>query len=152
VGNAEEEERVGASAADNLIYRAVVAIIIVSTTIAPRLLPLPSLLKNNGFCCLSDHAQARLRHGDQRQGEQHLLESGRATCMVTRMGTLTRHHRTALPQPPVQLNSLTGTYATSTYLAALKKSPKELDALVKDISALEKKFKDDVKISQFLSG
>jgi F-type H+-transporting ATPase subunit O len=47
---------------------------------------------------------------------------------------------------------LTGTYATSTYLAALKKSPKELDALVKDIGALEKKFKDDVKISQFLSG
>ena len=46
---------------------------------------------------------------------------------------------------------MTGTYATSTYLAALKKSPKELDALVKDVAALEKKLKDDAKTSQFLS-
>jgi len=54
-------------------------------------------------------------------------------------------------KPPIALNSLTGTYATSTYLAALKKSPKELDALVKDVAALEKKLKDDAKTSQFLN-
>lgn len=53
-------------------------------------------------------------------------------------------------KPPVQLNSLTGTYATSTYLAALKKSPKDLEALAKDIEALDKKIKTDDKVSAFI--
>ncbi|WVF69174.1 ATP synthase F1, delta subunit [Kwoniella sp. CBS 6097] len=51
---------------------------------------------------------------------------------------------------PIQLNSLTGTYATSTYLAALKKSPKDLEALAKDIEAFGKKIKDDAKVSAFI--
>jgi hypothetical protein len=54
------------------------------------------------------------------------------------------------PQPPIQLNSLTGTYATSTYLAALKKSPKELDSLAKDIETFDKKIKTDEKVSAFI--
>jgi hypothetical protein len=53
-------------------------------------------------------------------------------------------------QPPIQLNSLTGTYATSTYLAALKKSPKELDSLAKDIETFDKKIKTDEKVSAFI--
>lgn len=53
-------------------------------------------------------------------------------------------------KPPVQLNSLTGTYATSTYLAALKKSPKDLESLAKDIETLDKKIKSDDKITSFI--
>jgi len=53
-------------------------------------------------------------------------------------------------QAPIQLNSLTGTYATSTYLAALKKSPKDLDALAKDVAAFDKRIKEDEKIRQFI--
>ncbi|KAK1925579.1 OSCP/delta subunit of ATPase [Papiliotrema laurentii] len=52
---------------------------------------------------------------------------------------------------PIQLNSLTGTYATSTYLAALKKSPKDLDTLAKDVEAFDKKIKEDDKIRQFIN-
>lgn len=54
-------------------------------------------------------------------------------------------------QPPVQLTSLSGTYATSTYLAAAKKSSKELDGVAKDLQALEKKLKEDAKTADFLS-
>ncbi|KAK4683655.1 F-type H+-transporting ATPase subunit delta, partial [Tremellales sp. Uapishka_1] len=50
---------------------------------------------------------------------------------------------------PIQLNSLTGTYATSTYLAALKKSPKDLESLAKDIVSFDKKLKEDAKVSSF---
>ena len=53
-------------------------------------------------------------------------------------------------QPPVQINSLTGTYATSTYLAALKKSPKDLEALAKDIEQFDKKIKEDEKVAAFI--
>jgi F-type H+-transporting ATPase subunit O len=56
-----------------------------------------------------------------------------------------------ISQPPVQLTSLSGTYATSTYLAAAKKSSKDLDSLAKDLLALEKKLKDDPKTADFLS-
>ncbi|WVR06349.1 ATP synthase F1, delta subunit [Kwoniella sp. DSM 27419] len=51
---------------------------------------------------------------------------------------------------PLQLNSLTGTYATSTYLAALKKSPKDLESLAKDIESFDKKIRDDAKVSSFI--
>ncbi|AAW43205.1 hypothetical protein CNBD3070 [Cryptococcus deneoformans B-3501A] len=51
---------------------------------------------------------------------------------------------------PLQLNSLTGTYATSTYLAALKKSPKELEALAKDVEAFDRKIRDDAKVAAFI--
>ncbi|KAL7423164.1 ATP synthase F0 subcomplex subunit OSCP atp5 [Cryptotrichosporon argae] len=51
---------------------------------------------------------------------------------------------------PIQLNSLTGTYATSTYLAALKKSPKDLEQLAKDIETFDKKIKEDAKVAQFI--
>jgi len=53
-------------------------------------------------------------------------------------------------QAPIQLNSLTGTYATSTYLAALKKSPKDLESLAKDVEAFDKRIKEDEKIRQFI--
>jgi hypothetical protein len=53
-------------------------------------------------------------------------------------------------QPPIQLNSLTGTYATSTYLAALKKSPKDLEALAKDVETFDQKIKSDEKIAAFI--
>jgi hypothetical protein len=53
-------------------------------------------------------------------------------------------------QPPIQLNSLTGTYATSTYLAALKKSPKELESLAKDVETFDQKIKTDEKVSAFI--
>jgi F-type H+-transporting ATPase subunit O len=45
---------------------------------------------------------------------------------------------------------LTGTYATSTYLAALKKSPKDLESLAKDVEAFDKKIKEDSKIAAFI--
>lgn len=61
--------------------------------------------------------------------------------------TVARSHS---PQAPLQLNSLTGTYATSTYLAALKKSPKDLEALAKDVEAFDKKIKDDAKLAAFI--
>ncbi|AFR94939.1 ATP synthase F1, delta subunit [Cryptococcus neoformans] len=51
---------------------------------------------------------------------------------------------------PLQLNSLTGTYATSTYLAALKKSPKDLEALAKDVEAFDRKIKEDAKVAAFI--
>lgn len=54
-------------------------------------------------------------------------------------------------QPPVQLTSLSGTYATSTYLAALKKSEKELDSVAQGLAAMEKKLKEDGKVAQSLS-
>lgn len=50
----------------------------------------------------------------------------------------------------MQINSLTGTYATSTYLAALKKSPKDLEALAKDIEQFDKKIKEDEKVAAFI--
>jgi hypothetical protein len=53
-------------------------------------------------------------------------------------------------QPPIQLNSLTGTYATSTYLAALKKGPKDLESLAKDVEAFDKKIKEDDKVASFI--
>ncbi|KGB74936.2 ATP synthase F1, delta subunit [Cryptococcus deuterogattii 99/473] len=56
----------------------------------------------------------------------------------------------AAVKAPLQLNSLTGTYATSTYLAALKKSPKDLEALAKDVEAFDKKIKDDAKLAAFI--
>jgi F-type H+-transporting ATPase subunit O len=58
--------------------------------------------------------------------------------------------KTPHAQAPLQLNSLTGTYATSTYLAALKKSSKDLEALAKDIQAFDKKIKDDSKVAAFI--
>ncbi|WOO77404.1 ATP synthase subunit 5, mitochondrial [Vanrija pseudolonga] len=51
---------------------------------------------------------------------------------------------------PVQLNSLTGTYATSAYLAALRKGPKELDALAKDVEVFDKKIKEDKKVQALI--
>ncbi|ORY24299.1 OSCP/delta subunit of ATPase [Naematelia encephala] len=51
---------------------------------------------------------------------------------------------------PIQLNSLTGTYATSTYLAALKRSEKDLDTLSKDIDAFDKKIKEDPQVAAFI--
>jgi len=57
---------------------------------------------------------------------------------------------TLTSQPPIQLNSLTGTYATSTYLAALKKSPKELESLAKDVETFDQKIKTDEKVSAFI--
>ncbi|WVQ86802.1 hypothetical protein IAS59_000518 [Cryptococcus gattii] len=56
----------------------------------------------------------------------------------------------AAVKAPLQLNSLTGTYATSTYLAALKKSPKDLEALAKDVEAFDKKIRDDAKLAAFI--
>ncbi|WRT67789.1 ATP synthase F1, delta subunit [Kwoniella shivajii] len=64
---------------------------------------------------------------------------------------LSRGYATASTvKAPIQLNSLTGTYATSTYLAALKKSPKDLESLAKDIESFDKKIKDDSKVSAFI--
>ncbi|WVQ65793.1 ATP synthase F1, delta subunit [Kwoniella sp. B9012] len=64
---------------------------------------------------------------------------------------LSRGYATASAvKAPIQLNSLTGTYATSTYLAALKKSPKDLESLAKDIEAFDKKIKEDAKVSAFI--
>ncbi len=119
--------------------------------------PSSSVYPSRHVCCITDHPQARLRYRYRypHQGELHKSQ--------TRFGVLggIRIARvlllTYIPlvysalQAPVQLNSLTGTYATSTYLAALKKSPKELEALAKDLQTLDKKIKDDAKISQFLS-
>ncbi|RSH77354.1 ATP synthase F0 subcomplex subunit OSCP atp5 [Apiotrichum porosum] len=51
---------------------------------------------------------------------------------------------------PLQLNSLTGTYATSTYLAALKKSSKDLEALAKDIESFDAKIKSDKAIAAMI--
>ncbi|RXK38540.1 ATP synthase F1, delta subunit [Tremella mesenterica] len=51
---------------------------------------------------------------------------------------------------PIQLNSLTGTYATSTYLAAIRKSTQELEKLAKDIEAFEKKLASDAKVAAFM--
>jgi hypothetical protein len=45
---------------------------------------------------------------------------------------------------------LTGTYATSTYLAALKKSPKDLESLAKDVETFDKKIKEDEKVASFI--
>lgn len=64
-----------------------------------------------------------------------------------------RNLRTQLTiQAPVQLNSLTGTYATSAYLAALRKGPKELDALAKDVEIFDKKIKEDKKVQALIGG
>ncbi|GFZ45182.1 ATP synthase chain 5 [Saitozyma sp. JCM 24511] len=51
---------------------------------------------------------------------------------------------------PIQLNSLTGTYATSTYLAALKKSKDELEKLAKDVEAFNKRILEDSKVASFI--
>lgn len=56
-------------------------------------------------------------------------------------------HSIANPQAPIQLNSLTGTYATSAYLAALKKSSKDLEGLSKDIESFASKLKSDEKLA-----
>lgn len=61
-----------------------------------------------------------------------------ATCVCT-------------PQPPVQITSLSGTYATSTYLAAAKKSQKELESVASGLQSIEKKLKDDQKTADALS-
>ncbi|ORX40075.1 OSCP/delta subunit of ATPase [Kockovaella imperatae] len=53
-------------------------------------------------------------------------------------------------KPPIQLNSLTGTYATSAYVAALKKSSKDLEQLAKDVESFDKKMKSDSKIDAFV--
>ncbi|KAI5454191.1 ATP synthase F0 subcomplex subunit OSCP atp5 [Naganishia albida] len=53
-------------------------------------------------------------------------------------------------KPPVQLTSLSGTYATSTYLAAARKSAKELDAVARDLQGLEKRLKEDAQVKDFL--
>ncbi|TYJ58863.1 ATP synthase F1, delta subunit [Cryptococcus floricola] len=73
------------------------------------------------------------------------------------MASISRHvlkrgYATAAPaiKAPIQLNSLTGTYATSTYLAALKKSSKDLEALAKDVEAFDRSIKEDAKISAFI--
>ncbi|KAK8858582.1 ATP synthase F1, delta subunit [Kwoniella newhampshirensis] len=64
---------------------------------------------------------------------------------------LSRGYATASTvKAPIQLNSLTGTYATSTYLAALKKSPKDLEGLAKDVEAFDKKIKEDAKVASFI--
>ncbi|WWD18474.1 ATP synthase F1, delta subunit [Kwoniella shandongensis] len=64
---------------------------------------------------------------------------------------LSRGYATASTvKAPIQLNSLTGTYATSTYLAALKKSPKDLESLAKDVEAFDKKIKEDAKVAAFI--
>lgn len=58
--------------------------------------------------------------------------------------------RIANPQAPLQLNSLTGTYATSAYLAALKKSSKDLETLSKDIESFSQKLKSDEKLASLI--
>ncbi|CAD6568506.1 MAG: ATP synthase F0 subcomplex subunit OSCP atp5 [Tremellales sp. Tagirdzhanova-0007] len=64
---------------------------------------------------------------------------------------LSRAYATApAVKAPIQLNTLTGTYATSTYMAALKKSSKDLEGLARDIEAFDKKIKDDPKIASFI--
>lgn len=50
-------------------------------------------------------------------------------------------------KPPVQLNTLTGTYATSTYLAAAKKSNKELDSVANSLQQIQKSMQDNANIS-----
>lgn len=89
-----------------------------------------------------------------------LLARGYATAAAVKVcpnprPTLPENLTPLLPlwnaQPPVQLTSLSGTYATSTYLAAAKKSSKELDGVAKDLQALEKKLKEDAKTADFLS-
>lgn len=80
-------------------------------------------------------AMSTSRHGHARAGR--LLHT--CNCMLT-----------IRQQPPIQLNSLTGTYATSTYLAALKKGPKDLETLAKDVEAFDKQIKDDSKIAAFI--
>jgi F-type H+-transporting ATPase subunit O len=55
------------------------------------------------------------------------------------------------PQVPVQITSLSGTYATSTYLAAAKKSSKELESVSAGLQAIEKKLKEDSKVADQLS-
>lgn len=72
-----------------------------------------------------------------------------ATAVKVRMSAHRAAHAHA-PQAPLQLNSLTGTYATSTYLAALKKSPKDLEALAKDVEAFDRKIKEDAKVAAFI--
>jgi hypothetical protein len=54
-------------------------------------------------------------------------------------------------QAPVQITSLSGTYATSTYLAAAKKSQKELESVASGLQSIEKKLKDDQKTAEALS-
>ncbi|KAH8089218.1 OSCP/delta subunit of ATPase [Filobasidium floriforme] len=52
---------------------------------------------------------------------------------------------------PVQITSLSGTYATSTYLAAAKKSQKELESVASGLQSIEKKLKDDQKTTEALT-
>lgn len=63
---------------------------------------------------------------------------------------LSNIHHANNSQAPLQLNSLTGTYATSTYLAALKKSSKDLEALAKDIESFDAKIKSDKAIAAMI--
>jgi len=55
-----------------------------------------------------------------------------------------------IPQAPIQLNSLTGTYATSAYIAALKQSSSELEKLASDVAAFDKTIKSDAKVQALI--
>lgn len=49
-------------------------------------------------------------------------------------------------QPPLQLNSLAGTYASSAYVAAAKQGKKELDQLAEDVTSFSKTLRDDAQL------
>jgi F-type H+-transporting ATPase subunit O len=53
-------------------------------------------------------------------------------------------------QAPLQLNSLTGTYATSAYVAALKQSTSELEKLAEDVSAFGKTIKSNADVQSLI--
>lgn len=58
----------------------------------------------------------------------------------------TGYERVANIQPPLQLNSLAGTYASSAYVAAAKQGKKELDQLAEDVTSFAKTLRDDAQL------
>lgn len=49
-------------------------------------------------------------------------------------------------QPPLQLNSLAGTYASSAYVAAAKQGNEQLDQLAEDVASFSKSLRDNAEL------
>lgn len=49
-------------------------------------------------------------------------------------------------QPPLQLNSLAGTYASSAYVAAAKQGKEQLDKLAEDVTSFSKALRDSADL------